>query len=83
MKYYSSKMYWMYYKGMFYHVLLSITGTMYYYQACVTYVLVLLLVRIAMPSLNPFRTAFPFWGQITYNLSRFPPKRECGSKGHW
>ena len=30
--------------------------------------------------LNPFITAVPFWGQTTWNLSGFPPKRSCGSK---
>ena len=29
--------------------------------------------------LNPFRTAVPFWGQLTYNLSELSPKRDCGS----
>ena len=31
--------------------------------------------------LNPFWTAVPFWGQITYNLSELSPKRDCSSKG--
>ena len=31
--------------------------------------------------LNPFRTAVPFWGQITSKLSELSPKRDCGSKG--
>ena len=30
---------------------------------------------------TPFRTAVPFWGQITWNLSGLAPKRDCGSKG--
>ena len=30
---------------------------------------------------NPFRTAVPFWGQITYNLCELSPKRDCGSEG--
>ena len=29
---------------------------------------------------NPFRTAVPFGGQITQNLRRVSPKRDCGSK---
>ena len=29
---------------------------------------------------NPFRTAVPFWGQTTRNLSGLSPKRDCGSK---
>ena len=29
---------------------------------------------------NPFRTAVPFWVQITWNLSGFSPKRDCASK---
>ena len=29
---------------------------------------------------NPFRTAVPFWEQITWNLSGLSPKRDCGSK---
>ena len=28
-----------------------------------------------------FRTAVPFWGQTTWNLSSLSPKRDCGSKG--
>ena len=32
-------------------------------------------------TLDPFRTAVPFWGQTTRNSSSFPPKRDCGSKG--
>ena len=31
--------------------------------------------------LNPFRTAVPFWGQITHISSSLSPKRGCGSKG--
>ena len=30
--------------------------------------------------INPFRTAVPLWGQITWNLSGLSPKRDCGSK---
>ena len=30
---------------------------------------------------NPFRTAVPFWGQATSNLSGLFPKRGCGYKG--
>ena len=30
--------------------------------------------------LSPLRTAVPFWGQITYNLTGLSPKRDCGSK---
>ena len=29
---------------------------------------------------NPFRTAVPFWGQTTRNLTGSSPKRDCGSK---
>ena len=29
---------------------------------------------------NPFRTAVPFWGQTTWNLTGLSPKRDCGSK---
>ena len=32
-------------------------------------------------SVNPFRTAAPFWGQTTQISSRLSPKRDCGSKG--
>ena len=32
-------------------------------------------------ALTPFRTAVPFRGQITQNLSGLSPKRDCGSKG--
>ena len=28
----------------------------------------------------PFRTAVPFWGQTTWNLSGLSPKRDCSSK---
>ena len=31
--------------------------------------------------LNPFRTAVPFWGQITQKLTGLSPKRDCGSEG--
>ena len=30
--------------------------------------------------LNPFRTAVPFWGQTTRNLTGLSTKRDCGSK---
>ena len=30
---------------------------------------------------NPFRTAVPFWWQITWNLTRLSPERDCGSEG--
>ena len=30
---------------------------------------------------NPFRTAVPFWGQTTRNLSGLSQKRDCGSRG--
>ena len=36
---------------------------------------------VAFPSLNPFRTAVPFWGQTSQNSSIFVPKRDRGSKG--
>ena len=29
---------------------------------------------------NPLKTAVPFSGQTTWNLTGFPPKRDCGSK---
>ena len=29
---------------------------------------------------NPFRTAVPFWGQNTWNLTGLSPKQNCGSK---
>ena len=29
---------------------------------------------------NPFRTAFPFWGQTNQRSSSLSPKRDCGSK---
>ena len=29
--------------------------------------------------LNPFRTAVPFWGRTTSNLSGLSPKRDCGT----
>ena len=32
-------------------------------------------------NVNPFRTAAPFWGPITWNLSGLSPKRDCGSEG--
>ena len=32
-------------------------------------------------SINPFRTAVPFWGQSIQISSSFVPKRDCGSKG--
>ena len=32
------------------------------------------------PALNPFRTAVPFCGQTTSNLTGLSPKRVCGSK---
>ena len=32
-------------------------------------------------TVNPLRTAVPFWGQTTGNLSALSPKRDCGSKG--
>ena len=31
--------------------------------------------------IDPFRTAVPFRGQITLNLSGLSPKRDCGSEG--
>ena len=31
--------------------------------------------------INPFRTAVPFWGQTTRNLSGLSQLRDCGSKG--
>ena len=30
--------------------------------------------------INPFRTAVPFWGRITYSLTGVSPKWDCGSK---
>ena len=30
--------------------------------------------------INPFRTAVPFWGQSTWNLSGMSQQRDCGSK---
>ena len=30
---------------------------------------------------NSFRTAVPFWGQTTWNLTGLSQKRNCGSKG--
>ena len=33
-----------------------------------------------MTCLNPFRTAVPFWGQSTWNLTGLSPQRDCGSK---
>ena len=32
-------------------------------------------------NVNPFRTAVPFWGQTTWNLSGLSPQRDRGSKG--
>ena len=32
------------------------------------------------PVVGPVRTAVPFWGRITYNLTYLSPKRACGSK---
>ena len=29
---------------------------------------------------NPFRTAVPFWGQITQSLTDLSPKRDCSTK---
>ena len=34
-----------------------------------------------MLSLNPFRTAVPFWGQTSQILCSLSPKRDCGNKG--
>ena len=31
--------------------------------------------------INPFRTAVPFRGQTTYNLSVLSPQWKCGGKG--
>ena len=31
-------------------------------------------------SINPFRTAVPFWEKSTWNLSGLSPKRDCGPK---
>ena len=31
--------------------------------------------------LNPFRSAVPFWGQITHNLTGLSPKRDCSPEG--
>ena len=31
-------------------------------------------------NINPFRTAVPFWGQSTWNLTGLSPQRDCGSK---
>ena len=38
--------------------------------------------RFSSPAivLNPFRTAVPFWGQITYKVTVLSPQRNCGSK---
>ena len=32
-------------------------------------------------TINPFRTAVPFWGQNSQCSSSLSPKRDCGSKG--
>ena len=32
-------------------------------------------------TINPFRTAVPFWGQTCQISSGLSPKRDCGSKG--
>ena len=32
-------------------------------------------------TINPFRTAVPFWGQTSQISSSLSPKRDCGSKG--
>ena len=32
------------------------------------------------PVLSPVRTAVPFWGQTTWNLSGLSPNRDCASK---
>ena len=29
-------------------------------------------------TINPFRTAVPFWGQTSQSLSSLSPKRDCG-----
>ena len=44
----------------------------YVYQVCMSIPLLLIFF--------PFRTAVPFWGQTTQNLSGFSPKRDCTSK---
>ena len=33
-----------------------------------------------VPPVNPFRTAIPFWGQLTWDLSDLSPKRDGGPK---
>ena len=33
-----------------------------------------------MMIVNPFRTAVPFWGQNSWNLTGLSPKRDCGPK---
>ena len=38
-------------------------------------------IRVVMVDPIPFRTAVPFWEQITEKLTDFPPKRDCGSEG--
>ena len=35
---------------------------------------------LAATGINPFRTAFPFWGQNTWNLTDLSPERDCGSE---
>ena len=35
--------------------------------------------RFLENGLNPFRTAIPFWGQTTWNLSALSPTRDCRS----
>ena len=36
--------------------------------------------RRHLGGLNPFRTAVPFGGQTTRNLTGLSPKRDCGAK---
>ena len=38
-------------------------------------------VCISFITLNPFRTAVPFWGQTSQISSSLSLKRDCGSKG--
>ena len=64
-----------------YRVFGSIMGYDYCHVLGTWYILLPTAVCTTMPSLNPFRTAVPFWGQTSQISSSFVPKRDCGSKG--
>ena len=57
-----------------------VLGTWYRVLVLLIY-LVCVYTRYQVCTINPFRTAVPFWGQFTQISSSLSPKRDWGSKG--